>query len=108
MTDKIKVEFGKEWHDRPKDQKKKSNHVRTTKYTLLSWAPLSLLFQFKRAANIYFLIISVLTCLEFSPKSPGSMIGTFAAVLVFTMLKEAYEVNINSIAFDMFDIQICY
>ena len=24
--------------------------------------------QFKRAANIYFLIITVLTCMEFSPK----------------------------------------
>jgi phospholipid-transporting ATPase len=52
---------------------------------------LSLLFQFKRAANIYFLIISILTAQTFSPKSMGSMIGTFAAVLVFTMLKEAFE-----------------
>ena len=72
-------------------QQKVSNRVRTTKYTLLSWAPLSLLFQFKRAANIYFLIISLLTCMSFSPKKPASMIGTFAMVLIFTMLKEAYE-----------------
>jgi len=49
------------------------------------------LFQFKRAANIYFLMITILTAQYFSPKSPGSMIGTFAAVLFFTMLKEAYE-----------------
>jgi Na+/citrate or Na+/malate symporter len=84
--------FGGEDTDKPKEQKKKSNHVRTTKYTLLSWAPLSLLFQFKRAANIYFLIISVLTFLSFSPKNPASMVGTFAIVLVFTMIKEAYEV----------------
>ena len=57
----------------------------------LTWAPLSLLYQFTRAANIYFLIISVLTCMPFSPKSPASMIGTFSAVLVFTMLKELFE-----------------
>ena len=44
-----------------------------------------------RAANVYFLIISVLTSMEFSPKAPESMIGTFAAVLIFTSLKEAYE-----------------
>ena len=50
-----------------------------------------MLFQFKRAANIYFLMITILTAQYFSPKSPGSMIGTFAAVLFFTMLKEAYE-----------------
>lgn len=72
-------------------QHKKPNAVRTTKYTFLSWAPLSLLFQFKRAANIYFLIISILTCLSFSPKNPTSMIGTFAFVLIFTMFKELYE-----------------
>lgn len=29
--------------------------------------------------------------MSFSPKSPGSMIGTFAAVLIFTMLKELFE-----------------
>lgn len=68
-----------------------SNHIRTSRYTLLSWAPKSLLLQFKRAANIYFLIISILTAMPFSPKKPASMIGTFATVLFFTMLKEAYE-----------------
>jgi len=50
--------------------------------------------QFTRAANIYFLIVCVLTTLSFSPKNPISMIGTFAAILLFTMLKEAYEVRI--------------
>ena len=29
--------------------------------------------------------------MNFSPKSPLSMIGTFGSVLVFTMLKEGYE-----------------
>lgn len=81
---------------------RKSNSVRTTKYTFLSWAPLSLLYQFKRAANVYFLAISILTCFQFSPKSPASMIGTFLIVIVFTMFKELYEVtfswfNINRI-----------
>ena len=47
---------------------KNINKVRLTRYTLLSWAPLSLLFQFKRAANIYFLIISILSFMSFSPK----------------------------------------
>ena len=73
------------------DQRKESNKVRTTKYTWLTWAPLSLIFQFKRAANIYFLLITVLTCMPFSPKDPKSMIFTFGFVLFLTMLKEAYE-----------------
>lgn len=47
-----------------------SNEVRTSKYTLLTWAPKCLLIQFKRAANIYFLIISILSAMPFSPKNP--------------------------------------
>ena len=75
----------------PPEQLKLSNKIRTTKYTIWTWAPLSLIFQFKRSANIYFLVISVLTLMPFSPKTPASMVGTFAAVLVFTMIKEAWE-----------------
>ena len=85
---KMQIRFGENISP---EQRKLSNKVRTTKYTLLSWAPLSLLYQFKRAANVYFLIITILTMMPFSPKRPASMIGTFALVLVFTMLKEAYE-----------------
>lgn len=65
--------------------------ISTTKYSLLSFLPVSLLLQFKRAANVYFLIITILTTQEFSPKDPKSMIGTFALVLIATMIKEAYE-----------------
>ena len=65
--------------------------MRTQRYSLLTWAPLSLLFQFKRVSNIYFLVITILTFMPFSPKNPSSMIATFLLVLVFTMLKEAYE-----------------
>ena len=86
--EKITISFGP---DASNSHRKVTNKVRTTKYTLISWAPYSLLFQFKRVANIYFLLISILTLMPFSPKSPGSMIATFAMVLFFTMLKEAYE-----------------
>ena len=86
---RMRIAFGKgkeEWNVR-----KSTNSVRTSKYTWITWAPLSLLYQFTRAANIYFLIISILTFMPFSPKSPASMIGTFSAVLVFTMFKELFE-----------------
>ena len=52
---------------------------------------MSLLLQFKRAANVYFLLITILTIMPFSPKSPESQIGTFAFILIISMLKEAYE-----------------
>lgn len=44
-----------------------------------------------RIANIYFLIVTILTLMPFSPKNPYTQVGTFAFVLIFTMLKEAYE-----------------
>ncbi len=47
--------------------------------------------QFRRAANIYFLIISILTNLSFSPKNPISMMGTFAFIIICTMIKEFFE-----------------
>lgn len=84
------IHFGKGKEERNSEYKV-TNKTRTSKYTLLSWAPLSLLYQFTRVANIYFLIISILTAMPFSPKRPESMIGTFAAVLIFTMFKELFE-----------------
>ena len=68
-----------------------TNKINTSRYTVLSWIPKSLFMQFRRAANIYFLLISILTSMSFSPKNPVSMIGTFAGVLFFTMVKELYE-----------------
>ena len=69
----------------------KNNSISTTKYNIFTWIPKSLFFQFLRAANIYFLIICILTAMPFSPKSAVTMCGTFAVVLIFTMLKEGYE-----------------
>ena len=88
QLEKITIEFG---GNASNSHRKVTNKVSTTKYNLITWAPLSLLLQFTRAANIYFLIISILTMIPFSPKNPGSMLGTFALVLFFTMLKEAFE-----------------
>lgn len=91
--DKIKIFFG----PNPTQEaiyKHSSNMVRTTKYNAITWFPKSLLIQFFRAANIYFLIITILTAMPFSPKPPESQFLTFAAVLFFTMIKEGYEVKL--------------
>jgi phospholipid-transporting ATPase len=87
----IKFDFGNEQHRLVNRKHYKTNMISTTKYNVFSWIPKSLFLQFQRAANIYFLVISILTFFYFSPKSAVSMVGTFAIVLVFTMLKEGYE-----------------
>ena len=45
-----------------------NNKITSTKYNLLSWLPVSLLMQFKRIANVYFLLIAILNFFYFSPK----------------------------------------
>ena len=90
-TKQIMFAFGHSEEKPTMNKRFKNNMICTTKYNALTWIPKSLLLQFQRVANIYFLLISILTCLSFSPKNPITMIGTFAFVLVFTMLKEGYE-----------------
>lgn len=36
------------------------NYIRTTKYTLFSFVPLGLFYQFMRLSNCYFLLVTIL------------------------------------------------
>jgi len=88
---KITIYFGENNENLKYNQKYGDNLITTTKYNLITFFPKSLLIQFRKVANIYFLLVSILTCMSFSPKQPSSMIGTFAFVLIATMFKEAIE-----------------
>lgn len=75
-----------------------SNAISTTKYTLLTWLPVSLGNQFKRVANVYFAAISILMLIgKYAPQifqtplDPYSTIVTFIFVLSVTCLKEGSE-----------------
>jgi len=75
-----------------------TNAISTTKYSLLSWLPKSLWEQFRRIANVYFLVISILmligtyaTYIFLSPLNPFSTIGTLGFVLLITSFKEGHE-----------------
>lgn len=68
-----------------------NNYVRTTRYTVLSFIPLTLLENFKRMANIYFLIIAVLGFMPWSPISPIFQIIPLLFVISVSMLKALIE-----------------
>ena len=69
-----------------------SNYISTTKYTLYNFLPLSLLGQFKRYANIYFLAMAVLQCIPIiSPISPISSIAPLVFVISLSMVREGFE-----------------
>ena len=70
----------------------KSNYVRTTKYTMWSFFPVCLFNQFKRFANIYFLIIAVLQSISIiSPLTPITAILPLVFVVAVSMLREGIE-----------------
>ena len=67
------------------------NYVSTTKYTLASFVPKSLFEQFRRVANIYFLITGCLFSTQLAPYSASSSILPLIVVIGVTMAKEAVE-----------------
>lgn len=74
------------------------NRISTTKYSLLSWLPKSLWEQFRRVANVYFLLISILMLIgEYAPTlwqtplDPYSTVVTLLFVLLVTSIKEGME-----------------
>ncbi|KAK6155195.1 hypothetical protein DH2020_009443 [Rehmannia glutinosa] len=69
----------------------RSNYVSTTKYTAINFIPKSLFEQFRRVANIYFLVVA---CVSFSPLAPytaSSILWPLLVVIGATMAKEAVE-----------------
>ena len=77
---------------RPELPEAKSNYISTTKYNLLTFIPLSLLLQFKRYANFYFLVSAVLQSIPLiSPLNPASAIIPLVFVLGLSMTREGVE-----------------
>ncbi|XP_052196379.1 probable phospholipid-transporting ATPase 8 [Diospyros lotus] len=69
----------------------RGNYVSTTKYTAVNFIPKSLFEQFRRVANLYFLVVA---CVSFSPLAPYSAFSVLAPLMVVigaTMAKEAVE-----------------
>ncbi|KAF9354680.1 hypothetical protein BGX26_007489 [Mortierella sp. AD094] len=67
-----------------------TNNIKTTKYTLVTFLPVNLLFQFKRFYNIYFLCAAIFVCAEPS-LSPVTEILPLTLVLTITAIKDALE-----------------
>ena len=66
--------------------------MRTTKYTLLTFIPLSIFYQYTRFANLYFLVLCILVSIpSVATWSPISQIGPTVVVLMISILREAVE-----------------
>ena len=69
-----------------------SNFIRTSKYSLLTYLPKSILLQYKKYANIYFLVTAILQSIPaISPLSPFSAIAPVIFVIFLAVIREGYE-----------------
>ncbi|KMZ65115.1 putative Phospholipid-transporting ATPase [Zostera marina] len=68
-----------------------NNKISTTKYNLMTFLPKALFEQFRRVANIYFLMAALLSLTPITPFSPISMIAPLAFVVGLSIAKEALE-----------------
>ncbi|CAK90837.1 unnamed protein product (macronuclear) [Paramecium tetraurelia] len=69
-----------------------TNFIKTSKYNIVTFLPLSLLGQFRRYANIYFLFIAIIQSFPIiSPLNPISAIAPLVFVLGLSMIREAME-----------------
>ncbi|XP_057482184.1 phospholipid-transporting ATPase 3-like isoform X1 [Actinidia eriantha] len=69
----------------------KENSISTTKYNILTFLPKGLFEQFRRVANLYFLMISILSSTPVSPVSPITNVLPLSMVLFVSLVKEAWE-----------------
>ncbi|PKU83339.1 Putative phospholipid-transporting ATPase 4 [Dendrobium catenatum] len=68
-----------------------SNYISTTKYNIITFLPKAIFEQFRRVANLYFLLAAVLSLTPIAPFSAVSMIAPLAFVVGLSMAKEAVE-----------------
>lgn len=69
----------------------RGNYVSTTKYTVVNFIPKSLFEQFRRVANIYFLIVAFVSFSPLSPYSASSVLAPLVVVIGVTVAKEGVE-----------------
>eukprot|EP01116_Phalansterium_solitarium_P015177 TRINITY_DN3338_c0_g1_i1.p1 TRINITY_DN3338_c0_g1~~TRINITY_DN3338_c0_g1_i1.p1 ORF type:complete len:1375 (+),score=593.47 TRINITY_DN3338_c0_g1_i1:69-4193(+) len=78
--------------ERNEDKGFSTNLQRTTKYTPWTFLPKNLFEQFRRATNVYFLAITIVTCIpQVSPFNPYTTVAALVFVLLVAAVKEAYE-----------------
>lgn len=69
-----------------------SNFIKTAKYGVIDFLPKTIFLQFKRYANIYFLLIAILQSISIiSPLNPFSAIAPFVFVVALSILREFLE-----------------
>ncbi|KAK9088134.1 hypothetical protein Scep_027216 [Stephania cephalantha] len=81
-----------------------NNYITTRKYNFATFLPKAIFEQFRRVANLYFLLAAALSLTYWAPFSPESVVAPLVLVVGISMLKEGVEdwhrfmqdLNVNS------------
>ncbi|XP_065672695.1 phospholipid-transporting ATPase ID isoform X3 [Hydra vulgaris] len=69
-----------------------SNFIKTSKYNIVTFLPLNLFEQFRKAANLYFLFqIIIMSIPKITALNPASTAVPLALVLLATMIKDGFD-----------------
>eukprot|EP00456_Euglypha_rotunda_P056333 TRINITY_DN4623_c0_g1_i3.p1 TRINITY_DN4623_c0_g1~~TRINITY_DN4623_c0_g1_i3.p1 ORF type:complete len:731 (-),score=111.22 TRINITY_DN4623_c0_g1_i3:24-2075(-) len=68
-----------------------TNYISTTKYNIVTFLPKNLFEQFQKKANLYFLIVAIISLTPLSPKTPFVSVAPLVFVLAVSAIKEAIE-----------------
>ncbi|XP_034472118.1 probable phospholipid-transporting ATPase IF isoform X2 [Drosophila innubila] len=90
INDWLQIQIGGS-EDVKKKKPKNQNRIKSTKYTLLTFLPQNLLEQFRRIANFYFLVMTIISLLIDSPVSPMTSLLPLVFVIAVTAAKQGYE-----------------
>mmetsp|Transcript_17586 Transcript_17586/g.21319 ORF Transcript_17586/g.21319 Transcript_17586/m.21319 type:complete len:1142 (-) Transcript_17586:68-3493(-) len=97
-SSKPKTRIGRIGNGHENNKQFRNNAVKTSKYSWYNFLILNLLSQFRRVANVYFLIQGILMSIGWyyphiyqSPVNPWSTIGTLIFVLSVTLVKDGIE-----------------
>ncbi|PWA36804.1 P-type ATPase, HAD-like domain protein [Artemisia annua] len=74
-----------------KPHKYTSNQISTTKYNVVTFLPKSLFQQFRKVANLYFLLVAVISLTPLAPFSPISCIAPLLFVVGVSTVREGVE-----------------
>lgn len=91
INDWLQIKIGGDEEVKKKKGRQQLNRIKSTKYTLITFLPQNLLEQFRRIANFYFLIMTVISLVIDSPVSPLTSLLPLVFVIAVTAAKQGYE-----------------